>query len=284
MPSWKDIQDQIVTTGAPVVSISSSQSLQTQMEKDFGPTVSGSDSSLTPPQQQALEKFKARAPLIIQDARAISVISPESKQAAASMRQDIRAAMDLLEAFKRPEINRAHKMHKDALGELKSLLAPWETADAILKKAQDEYELQLRRERQEAARKIEEEMRRAREEALKKQMEEAERKEDVAQILEVVERQEAPLPSIPVVHTSVKVEGGSTRTVASFNLLDVDKIDPRFIILAIKSEIRDKGECGWLMQKIGQAVRLHLEDAVRIVGEGSIEYVEGVSTGVRRKK
>jgi len=278
MASWQDLKDM---TAGDVSLVTSTQSLQTQMKDDF---TSPADSSLTAPQQQALDKFRARAPLIIQDARAISVSSPESKQAASLMRQDIRAAMDLLEALKRPEINRAHKMHKDALAELNSLLAPWKTADEILKSSQDAYELRLRRERQEAARKIEEEMRRAREEVLRKQMEEAERQEDVAQILEVVERQEAPLPIIPVIHTPVKVEGGSTRTTLTFNLLDITKVDPAFILSCIHAEVLEKGECEWLAKWIGRTVKLHLKDAERIVGEGSIEYVEGVSTGVRRKK
>lgn len=295
MASWKDVKEQI-TAPAEIAKSAlvnardadvghdteyPSHILVDALEKIAG---ADADSSLTPPQRQALEKFKARAPLIISDARAISVSSPETKQAAALMRQDIRAAMDLLEALKRPEINRAHQMHKQALQELNALLAPWKTADEILKSSQDSYELQLRKERAEAARKIEEEMRRAREEALRKQMEEAEKAEDAAQILEVVERQAAPLPTIPVIHTPVKVEGGSTRTVATFNLLDISKVSPDFILSCIHAEVLDKGECEWLMKWIGREVKASGKRAEEKVGKGSIEYVEGVSTGVRRRK
>lgn len=284
MPSWKDVKDAVAAANTDIAL----RGAETESERSNILAASDpdriSDSSLTLPQRQALEKFKARAPLIIQDARALTVSSPESKQAAALMRQDIRAAMDLLEAFKRPEINRAFKAHREALAELNALLAPWKTADEILKSSQDAYELQLRRERQEAARRIEEEMRRAREETLKKEMEEAERKEDVSQILEVVERQAAPLPSIPVIHTPVKVEGGSTRTTSSFNLLDLSKVSTTFILSCIQAEVEKKGECEWLMGWIKKEVNLRGKGAEKTVGEGSIEYVEGVSTGVRRKK
>jgi hypothetical protein len=288
MASWKDVKDELTggetgeTHNALVVHHRDRDA--SNSDPDNLAVVPASDSSLTPPQAQALEKFKARAPLIIQDARAISVSSPESKQAASLMRQDIRAAMDLLEALKRPEINRAHKMHKDALAELNSLLSPWKTADEILKSSQDAYELRLRRERQETARKIEEEMRRAREEVLRKQMEEAERQEDVMQILEVVERQEAPLPIIPVIHTPVRVEGGSTRTTLTFNLLDISKVRPDFILSCIYAEVVDKGECEWLMKWIGREVKKTGRGAEEVVGKGSIEFEDGVSTGVRRKK
>lgn len=278
MASWKDVKDMTVTEQGDVSLITRS------MTQDLSSPDSVTASSLTPPQAQALEKFKARAPLIISDARAISVSSPETKQAAALMRQDIRAAMDLLEALKRPEINRAHQMHKQSLAELTSLLAPWKTADEILKKSQDAYELQLRREREEAARRIEEEMRRAREAALRKEMEAAEKTENVEQILEVVTRQEAPLPSIPVIHTPVKVEGGSTRATLTFNLLDISKVQPDFILSCIHAEILDKGECEWLMKWIGREVRKSGRGAEDVVGKGSIEFEEGVSTGVRRKK
>lgn len=282
MASWKDIKE-AQAEGQSVTLSFTPDPVETLL---VSADAFSSSSSLTAPQKQALEKFRARAPLIIQDARAIASAwyTPETKQAAALMRQDIRAAMDLLEALKRPEINRAHQMHKQALAELNALTAPWKTADEILKKSQDAYELQLRRERAEAARRIEEEMRRAREEALRKEMEEAEKREDVAQILEVVTRQEAPLPTIPVIHTPVKVEGGSTRTVSTFNLLDISKVSPAFILACIQAEVEKKGECEWLMGWIKREVNLRGKGAEKTVGEGSIEYVEGVSTGVRRKK
>lgn len=285
MASWKDVKDQVTTTTTADLVIHHIDGVASNSNIDNIAFVqAGETTTLTHPQQQALEKFRARAPLIIQDARSLTVSSPESKQAAALMRQDIRAAMDLLEAFKRPEINRAYQMHKDALAELNSLLAPWKTADQILKSSQDTYELQLRKERAEAARRIEEEMRRAREETLRKEMEEAEAKEDVSQILEVVERQAAPLPSIPVIHAPVKVDGGSTRTVSSFNLLDLSKVSTTFILSCIQVEVEKKGECEWLMGWIKKEVNLRGKGAEKTVGEGSIEYVEGVSTGVRRRK
>lgn len=284
MPSWKDVKDAVAAANTDIaLRVAETGSERSNILAASDPDRI-SDSSLTPPQRQALEKFRARAPLIIQDARALSVSSPESKQAAALMRQDIRAAMDLLEALKRPEINRAHQMHKQALAELNSLLSPWRTADEILKKAQDDFEREKRRKEQEEARLIQEEMRRAREEYLRKQMKEAEAQGNVEQILEVVERQEAPLPIIPVIHTPVKVEGGSTRTVSTFNLLDISKVSPDFILSCIHAEVLEKGECEWLMKWIGREVRLSGKEAEKTVGEGSIEYVEGVSTGVRRKK
>lgn len=241
-------------------------------------------SSLTLPQQAALDSFLSRAPRIIDEARSITVTDQPTLEQAAKFRQDIKAATDLLEAFKRPEINRAYKSHKDALAELNQLLAPWTTADTIVKIAQDAYHLKQRREREETARRFEEAQRKIRDEDLAKQLAEAEQAQSPELIEEVLERAITPAPVIPVIHTTTKAEGSSARVVHDFDLIDPDKIDPRFVMLAIKGEIGRLGRCDWLLAQIKREVGLRGKEAEKTVGEGSIRYRDGMSTGVRRRK
>lgn len=240
--------------------------------------------SLTPPQRAALQRFLSLAPSIIATARSIQVSSPETKQLAATHRQEIRAALDFLEAMKRPAINRAWQDHQKGLDELKQLTAPWREADAIIKKAQDDYEMGLRREREEAARRAQEEIRKARERSLEEQLAQAQQARDGNQIMEVLERASAPLPSIPVIHIPVKAEGSSTRGTHTYTLLDPGKIRPEWLMDQIRIEYDKKGKCEWLEKAIQREVNARGKGAVEVIGVGSIEYSDGVSTGVRRKK
>lgn len=241
-------------------------------------------SSLTPPQQAALDSFLSRAPRIIDEARAITITDEPSLQHAVTLQQDVKAAIDLLEAFKRPEINRAHQAHKAALGELQTLTAPWRTADTILSTEASAYQLRLRKEKEEAARRVQEEMQRGRDADLARQLEQATQAGAQEEVQAVLERAATPMPDIPIVHTPVKVEGSITRGKHTYTLIDARKINPQWVLECILAEIATKGECKWLSIQIGREVRGKGKRAEEVVGVGSIEYSEGVSAGVRRRK
>lgn len=285
MPTLEDLQRLAQESGSSLSDLVK-QELTPLPLSPLSPTIPTSDdsTSLTAPQRAALQRFLSLAPSIIATARSITVTSPDTKQLAATHRQEIRAALDLLESFKRPEINRAHQAHKQALAELAQLTAPWREADEILKRAQDAYELGLRREREAAARRLEEEIRKARERSLEEQMAQAQQAKDGDQIMEVLERAAAPLPSIPVIHIPVPAAGSSTRGTHTYTLLDVGKIRPEWVMDQIRAEIGRKGRCEWLEKALQREVNERGKGAVEVVGVGSIEYSEGVSTGVRRKK
>lgn len=287
MPTWDDLQKERANDGPPSPEeIAEWSPAELAKHISDAAPVESSVSGLTPPQQRALETFQSRASLIVNEARTIasSVTDQVSLEMAAKFRQDLKAATDLFEALMRPEINRYHQAHKEALARLKQLLTPWTTADAIVKTAQDSYHLRERKAREEAARALEAQMRRAREEELARQLEAAQEAQAPELVEEVLERALTPSPVIPVVHTTTKAEGSSARVVHEFDLVDVDKIDPRFLVLAIKGEIGRTGRCEWLLTQIKREVTLRGKEAERTVGEGSIVYREGMSTGVRRKK
>lgn len=292
MPTWEDLQ-RAASENQSIDISSATESVVPFFSADI--TVPA-ESGLTLPQQRALESFQSRANLIVDEARTIAVTDQTSLERAAQFRQDLKAATDLFEALMRPEIDRYHKAHKEALARLKQLLSPWTTADTIVKSTQDAYHLRERREREEAARRLQAQLQHAREEELARQLAEAEKlrasqpqaPEVVAQadqmLEEVLVRSTAPPPVIPVVHTTTKAEGSAARVVHEFDLVDVDKIDPRFVMDAIKAEIGRTGKCEWLMTQIKREVVLRGKEAERTVGEGSIKYREGMSTGVRRKR
>lgn len=287
MPTWEDLQ-RATNESQSIDDVSpATESVVPFFAVDVTvPTESG----LTPAQQRALETFQSRASLIIDEARALasSVTDQPSLKVAAKFRQDLKAATDLFEALMCPEINRHYQAHKEALTRLRQLLTPWTTADSIVKGAQDAYHLRERRAREEAARALEAQMRKARDEELARQLAMAELEKDsevmVQMVEEVMERALSPAPVIPVVHTTTKAEGSAARVVHEFDLLDVERVDPRFVMGAIQAEIGRTGKCEWLMIQIRREVTLRGKEAERTVGEGSIVYREGMSTGVRRKK
>lgn len=287
MPTWEDLQraaaDETQMVAMNVVTVTGeAQALGVIAPRPEPPTVSG----LTLPQQRALETFQSRTSLIVNEARTLAstVTDQPSLEVASKFRQDLKSATDLFEALMRPEINRYHQAHKEALARLNQLLTPWTTADSIVKAAQDAYHLRERKAREEAARQLEAQMRKVREEELARQLEAAQEAQSPELVEEVLERAMSPAPVIPVVHTTTKAEGSAARVVHEFDLVDVDKIDPGFVMLAIKGEIGRLGKCEWLMTQIKREVTLRGKEAERTVGEGSIVYREGMSTGVRRKK
>lgn len=254
-------------------------------EGPFAPLAGAQLSTLTSPQQAALDSFLSRAPRIIDEARACASITDESTlQIAVILQQDVQAAIDLLEAFKRPEINRAYQAHKAALAELQSLTAPWRTAQAMLSDGAAAYQMRLRREREDAARQVQEEMQRVRDRELAIQLEQAAQAGAQEEVQAVLERAAIPLPEIPIIHTPVRVEGSITRGKHTYTLVDARKINLQWVLECILAEIATKGECKWLSTQIGREVRDKGKRAEEVVGVGSIEYSAGVSAGVRRRK
>lgn len=277
LPPTKQTADQLLKYQAEFLRLQEGGKLSTEVEEQV-------KSTLTFVQQRALDSFKARAPIIIQEARAISVVDEQSLQAAVVLQQDIKAAIDLLEAFKRPEINRHHKAHREALAELQTLTAPWNTALQILSSASAAYQLKLRREREEAARRVQEEMQRVRDVELARQLEQATQAEQQERVEEILERAATPIPEIPVVHVPVRVEGSITRTKHGYTLLDPKKLNLSWVLECILAEISTKGECEWLNRQIKREVKEKGKRAEEVVGRGAIEYEEGVSAGVRRRR
>jgi len=241
------------------------------------------------PLPPGLTEIQKKGEELVAVAGLLSVTDQDSFQAAADLRRQIRRGVDTLEALQRPNIERLHLAHKAALADLKTWREPFDKAESALKKAQDDFQREERKKREEEARRFEEMRRKVQEDELARQLKEAaqrveeEPEKAEAESWEIIERMSEPPAPLPVVHAAVKAEGSSTRTVPSFRLLDVEKLDPKFILRTIRDEIARKGECSWLMSAIGAEVRERKNKSVEdIVGRGSIEYYEDVSTGVRR--
>lgn len=239
-------------------------------------------STLNPAQQRALDSFMARANLIVDEASAVLVQSPEDLERAASMRQDILQAVDLLEAFKRPEINKHHAAHRAALDELRRLTDPWRRADTILKTKQDHYQRQVQEEKEKERRQIEEMLARAQHESIAAQIEEATQAGDDEKVGEILARPAAPV-SIPFVAQPVKAAGTTGRMKTTVRVVDVSKLSHSFLLATIAAEVAEKGECKWLMAAINKAVKREGKHATAVVGDGSIEIGQEVSTGRRRR-
>lgn len=269
-------------SGTVLVPVHASAEEEQQHALSIQQTDSVPVSTLNPAQQRALDSFMSRANLIVDEAQSVVVASPADLERAASMRQDILQAVDLLEALKRPEINAAHAAHKAALAELNRLTAPWSRADSILKSKQDEYQRAVWAEKEKERRLIQETLEKAQRESLAAQMEEAQRANDAEKVNEILARPVVPV-SIPFIAQPVKAAGTTGRMKTTVKVVDITKLSHSFLLAAIAAEVADKGECTWLTKQVNAAVKKEGKHAGKVIGEGAVEIGQEPSTGRRRR-
>lgn len=242
------------------------------------------NSSLTVP-NRALAEIQAKKAELISLVQGVTVTDQTSFAYAASLRQQIRKVTDTFEALLRPGINRDYKAWKAGLADLEGHVGPLNAADVTIKAQQDRFQSEERKKALEEKRRVDAIREAARNQELAEELARAAKDDSPAApelVGQVLERMAAPLPEIPIVHTPVKAQGSSAKTVPTFTLLDLTKIDPKWVMKMIQEEITMKGECEWLGKKIMAEVKRYGPGAEEIVGRGSIKYDEVVSTGVRR--
>lgn len=206
----------------------------------------------------------ARGTELVAQARATKITNDEELQRAGSQLRLVKELVREIEDSFGPPKKAAHETHKRITELEKKLLADPKQAEFILKKVIGDWQVaETKRIREqerlaaEAARKAQEEQQLAEAEQL-----EAEGQPELAE--EVVSRPVvAPAVSIP----RPKVAGVSTRPKHSFKIVDVDKIDRRFMI-PNETAIRK------LFESMGK-------DAEKVVGVGGVEYVLETVTSVR---
>jgi hypothetical protein len=234
------------------------------------------------PGDHALAELEARKAKLLAVAQSITVQDQSSFEFAATLRQQVRKASDAIESLLRPNIVRLHDAHKSALADLKRLRDPLDRAEAAIKAKQDSYQSAILRSQREEKERIERAMEEARQRTLREEIAAAAASASTTQMDSVIERMAQPPIEMPMIPVKAKAAGASGTLVKKFRLLDPTKISPAFLLAAVKAEIAEKGECEWLTRAINKEIRYRGKGAEAMVGDGSIEYYEEISTGVRR--
>lgn len=235
------------------------------------------------PQATALQKIISERDAAVAESRTVKVLDSSTFAIAASYRQSLRAVKDGFEALLRPGIARAHESHQAALAELKRYIQTVEVEEARLKKEQDVWQTEQKRLAREEQARVQRMLEEAREKALEQQLIQAAKEEDTSQVSQVLERMAQPAPVIPSTFIPTRAQGAQSREVWTWKLLDIQKLDMKWVKAQIVQEIMDKGSCELLDKMIKREVGRLGKGAEVMVGKGSILVEEEVSTGVRRR-
>lgn len=197
-------------------------------------------------------------------ARQIAITNATEYEAAATFLTGVKALRDEIDRATRPVIEAAHATHKAALAQKRTLDAPLDEAERIVKGTIRAFlDLEERKRREEEAR-LAAEQRKADEESRLREaeaLEQAGEPEAAQQVLEM------PVVTPPPVLPPPRVEGVSSRTAWKWKLVDASKVNRDHLMPDEK--------------RINGVVRAMGRDAERIVGGISV-YAERVIAAGKR--
>lgn len=184
---------------------------------------------------KAIRKYEAPGVELVEQAKSLTITDDESRTAASEFSANTRKAVKLIEEEFRPDIDAAHKLHKDLLYRLKRLCEPFKKAQAVVDgKIREDYleRERVRKAEEEKARKEAERERREQEAALQKEAEEAIARGDVeeAEALLDSEVRVDPVVPVPGVRKSVRSDAGMTTMRED---IKVEVVDKKAVITAV---------------------------------------------------
>jgi len=150
---------------------------------------------------EAIQAYESKGIKLLDSAKDIVIINQSTREYAVEFTAGARRAIKAIEDEFRPDIDKAHTLHKDLLARLKKLTSPFKEAKAIVDAeiSRDYMEQeQMRREKERQARVKADAERKRQEDALTKQAEEAIKEGDVETAEALVDSKVITAPIVPV--------------------------------------------------------------------------------------
>jgi hypothetical protein len=183
----------------------------------------------------AIRKYEAQGTQLLTEAKSIMIVDDTTRELASEFTANCRKAVKAIEAEFKPDVEAAHKLHKDLLDRMKRLCEPFKQAQGVVDGEIKREWMEREKERREVERRarIEEEAERRRQEAqLAKEAAEAIDRGDMEEAEALADSQvvvQSVRPAPDVVKTT-KSDAGST-TVKSDILVEL--VDKKVVITAV---------------------------------------------------
>jgi len=172
---------------------------------------------------------------LLNEAKSIVIVDDVTRAIATELSVNIRKALKLIEAEFRPDIEVAHKLHKDLLVRLNKVSAPFKQAQLVVDaEIRSEY-LERERVRREEERKEQEAAEkecRAQEEARQREVEELIDKGELDEAEEVLDSQVVVTPIVPVAAVEKTTRSGAGSVTVRTDIV-VEVVDKRVVLEAI---------------------------------------------------
>ena len=183
----------------------------------------------------AIKKYEAQGNQLLAEAQSIMIVDDTTRELAAEFTANCRKAVKAIEAEFKPDIEKAHQLHKDLLARMKRLTLPFVEAQSVVDGEIRRDWLERERERKEAERKaqLEAEAERKRQEAqLAQEAAEAIAQGDMerAEVLADSEVVVQPIQPTPIVGKTTQSNAGSTTVRKD---IDVELVDKQAVITAV---------------------------------------------------
>ena len=81
---------------------------------------------------KAIKKFESQGEVLLHEANSIRITDEASREQAAEFTTKARKAVKVIEDEFKPDIQKAHQLHKDLLARVKKLTAPFKEAQRIV--------------------------------------------------------------------------------------------------------------------------------------------------------
>ena len=184
---------------------------------------------------EAIQTYERNGAELLDHANGIIIINQSTREYAVEFTAGARRVIKNIEAEFRPDIDKAHALHKDLLARLKKLTIPFKAAQRIVDSEIQRDYLEQEKIRREKERKVQEKVdaeRKVQEAALAKQAEEAIKDGDMETAEALLDSEVVTAPIVPV----MEVEQ-TTRTVAGSATvrkdIKVELVDKRVVIKAV---------------------------------------------------
>ena len=185
---------------------------------------------------KAIKKFESQGLSLLEQAKAITITDEETRQAAATFSVNARKAVKTIDAEFKPDIEKAHQLHKDLLARVKRLKAPFDEARGIVDGEIKRDWLEQERARREAQRKADlaaEAERLRQEEEAKSELDElieAGKVEEAQALLESEVVVSNPVPPVAKVEQTVRTGAGAITVRKD---ITVEVVDKKAVIAAV---------------------------------------------------
>jgi len=193
-------------------------------------------------QTTAIKQYEEQGKQLLKQARAILIVDDTTRGIAADFTANARRVVKVIEEEFRPDIDKAHQLHKNLLARLKKLTEPFKQAQSIVDNEIKRDYLEREHARQEEERKQrekEEHEKKLQEEALRKEAEDKIRSGDIESAEELL-NSEIVIARKPIeyVDKTVRSDGGS---ITARKDIDVELVSKQDVIMAVyEGKLPDK--------------------------------------------
>jgi len=184
---------------------------------------------------KAIQKYEEQGVDLLSHAESIMIVDPTTRELAVEFTTKARGALKALELEFRPDIQKAHSLHRDLLGRLKTLSEPFKEAKRIVdgEISHDYLEQEkIREEEQRVADEKAEAERAAQEAELQADAEEAIEAGDLEEAEELLDTTIETAPVVPVAEAPKTVRSASGTTTVKKDIA-VDLVDKAYVIEAV---------------------------------------------------